>query len=441
MEASDRSDTYAWCMSTPTQRAVARVRANAEAGYVYTPEKGWPRAIPIGAALIVAVNLLAAVHQRQHFFGGPIVGQPNVPWENGYSMGWTIAAACIAFVPYLLDAIGVIVQKPVGLPLFLFPIPVGIGIGYLAFHPTNIDFAPFVFVFTAAEIVSRVRGGDSLHRPNRRLPLLGLEAWGAIVGIGVMIAADAFGPFDGSFIWVIGILFGYFGGFMVGELDRRKSELELAQAGLAEKAAADERSRIAREVHDVIAHSLSVTMLHVSAARMSLEKGRPADALEALKEAETQGRSSLTDIRRTVGLLGPEESGAAPPMPGVPDLPRLVTDFRNAGLDATLAFDACLDDLPPAAGLNIYRIVQESLTNASKHAPGSQVSVSLRVDTDEIRLRVHNTRVNGTAPADTSGSGMGLTGMAERAALLGGRMRTDDTDGWTVTVVAPRNPS
>jgi signal transduction histidine kinase len=434
-------------MSGRLRRAVEKAQVRANEHYTFTPDQGWPRAIPIGAAVIVGINLLAAVHQRQMLWGPGPHGAMGAPWHNGYSMGWTIAAAALAYVPYLMDAIGVIVQRPVGLPLALFPIPVGIGIGYLVFHPTATDFAPFVFVFTAAEVVSRVRGGDSLHRQSRRpgveglssfyrLPLGGLEAWGAVVGIGVMIAAEAAGRFEGAFIWVIGISFGYFGGFMVGELDRRKHELELAQASLAEKAASDERARIAREVHDVIAHSLSVTMLHVSAARMSLERGREAEALEALEEAEKQGRSSLGEVRRTVGLLGPDESGTAAPMPGVPDLPRLASDFRAAGLDVHMDINADPEHIPPAAGLNVYRIVQEALTNAVKHAPGAPVSVDVRMNKENVYVRVHNPRVNGASP-NTSGSGMGLQSMAERAALLGASLSTDADDGWTVTVKTP----
>jgi signal transduction histidine kinase len=414
------------------EAAVGRVRDRAVEDYVFTPDEGWPRAVPLGAAVIVGINLAATVHQHSMFFGRGPFGPSGVPWRSGYSMGWTIAAACLAFLPYLLDAIGVLVQKPVGLPLVLFPIPVGIGIGYLVFHPTNIDFAPFVFVFTAAEIVSRAHSGGPRERKRWVLGLSGL-----VVGIAVMLAAELSGRFKGSLIWVIGIAFGYFGGYMVGELDRRKQEIEEAQAGLAEKAATDERARIAREVHDVIAHSLSVTMLHVSAARMALQRDRTSDALDALREAEKQGRNSLNEVRRTVGLLGSDESAMSAPLPGVADLPRLVADFRAAGLDATLAFDAQLDDLPASAGLNIYRIVQESLTNAVKHAPGAPVDVSLRVDDKDIKLRVHNATVNGHT-RNASGTGMGLRGMAERAALLGGVLRTDDTDGWTVTVVAPR---
>ena len=379
----------------------------------------WSPWVPIGSAALIAVGLTAAIHQRHPFW--PVA---DVPF--GYSLLAGSLAGALIFLPFLLDVLAILIPWwRLRFPLLLFPVPVAAGVGYLAFNPVDNDFSAFVLVFTAAEVAARA--GTSR--------LIGVS--GAIFGCAAMVAAEVFGPYRGSFIWVIGISFGYFGGFMVGELDARKRALEEAQAGLAEKAAADERSRIAREVHDVIAHSLSVTMLHVSAARMALQRNRAADALEALEEAEKQGRNSLGEVRRTVGLLGPEDDPTAAPMPGMLDLPKLASDFRNAGLDVNLTIDSHPDGVPAAAGLNIYRIVQEALTNAVKHSPGAPVDVVLEVGDDGMHLRVHNARVNGAKP-NTSGRGIGLRGMAERAALLGGELETDASDGWTVTVSAPR---
>jgi signal transduction histidine kinase len=382
-------------------------------------ENSWPWFMPLGAAGLVVLGLTAAVHQRHPYWN-------TVDAPFGYSLLAVSIAGAVIFLPYAADLLGVLTRKDsFGLPLWLFPIPIAAGVAYLSFHPVDTDFTAFVLVFAAAEQAARAG--------TRRL----LGVWGTVLGCAAMVSAEAFGPYEGSFIWVIGITFGWFGGFMVGELDARKRALEEAQAGLAEKAAADERSRIAREVHDVIAHSLSVTMLHVSAARMALHRGRTADALEALEEAEKQGRNSLGEVRRTVGLLGPDASSTAAPMPGLADLPKLVSDFRSAGLTAHLNVEGGVDGLPAAAGLNLYRIVQEALTNAVKHSPGAAVDVDLTLDDSTIRLRVHNAAVNG-APRNGSGGGMGLQSMAERAALLGGELETDTSDGWTVTVSAPR---
>ena len=386
---------------------------------VSSDDDHWSPYIPLASAALIVFGLVAAAHQRHPFWS-----VKDAPFA--YTLLGVSLAAAVTFLPFLLDVFKVMIPRwRLTFPLWLFPLPVAVGVGYMAFNPVDNDFSAFVLVFTAAEVAARADA-------NRLLGTLGL-----VYGCAAMVSADLFGPYEGSFIWVIGISFGYFGGFMVGELDRRKRELEAAQASLAEKAAADERSRIAREVHDVIAHSLSVTMLHVSAARMALQRDRTSDALEALEEAEKQGRNSLGEVRRTVGLLGPDESSTAAPMPGLLDLPKLAADFRAAGLDVNLTIDSHPDGIPAAAGLNVYRIVQEALTNAVKHAPGAPVNVDVKVRDEGMEIRVHNARVNGTAP-NTSGRGMGLRGMAERAALLGGELATDTSDGWTVTVVAPR---
>jgi signal transduction histidine kinase len=385
---------------------------------------GWPLWVPAVFGLLALIPGVVVIVQRQVVGRGPLV---------------PVLFATLVAAPFVVNAVSTFVQRsPLDetrkrteqrllhrLDKWLFPIPVLAGMGLLAANTTELEFAPFILVLLCAMMASG--SGDE--------PWFGVVV--TVASCALMVSFEVFGSHDDAFVWVIGISFGWFGGFSISLLAEQTLALKLANAELAEKSAAEERQRIAREVHDVIAHSLSVTMLHVTAARMALERDRTEDALDALREAEKQGRSSLSEVRRTVGLLGPDESGTAPPMPGVADLPRLVADFRAAGLDATLAADAKLDDIPAAAGLNLYRIVQESLTNAAKHAPGAPVNVELRMDGGEIRLCVHNGTVNGVA-RNATGGGMGLKSMAERASLLGGEFATDDSDGWTVTVTAPR---
>jgi signal transduction histidine kinase len=348
--------------------------------------------------------------------------------SNGYDVAPAVVAAAFVTLPFLLDLVDFSVPFRVALPLWLFPIPVFLGTSYLVWHPSDVDVAPFTLVFMAAEMAAR----------SESKPWVGLYT--LIGGCSVMVIADIFGPYNQSFIWVIGITFGWVGGFLIWSLGRKTAELKAAQAELTESALTEERSRIAREVHDVIAHSLSVTMLHVTAARMALERGdRDADAADWLREAEEQGRKSLTEIRRTVGLLGPDESATAPPMPTAADIPELVRDFCGAGLDVTLNMEGNIEELPPAAALNLYRIVQESLTNAAKHSPGAKTDVWLNVTDDDIRLRVFNEGVNGhTAQRGTDG-GRGLRGMAERAVLLNGNLVAGaELGGWMVFLAAPR---
>jgi signal transduction histidine kinase len=212
------------------------------------------------------------------------------------------------------------------------------------------------------------------------------------------------------------------------------------QADLAEHAAADERRRIAREVHDVIAHSLSVTMLHVTAARRALQQDADIDdAVAALVDAERLGRQAMADIRRTVGLLeaGPTKMA---PEPGIADIPALVEDFVSAGLSVTLQSQGRHDGVSAAVGLALYRIAQESLANIAKHAASSKTDVALSVSSSHASLSVVND-IPVTVPATSSSEcGRGLPGMRQRVELLGGILDAGPCEqGWSVRAEIPIN--
>jgi signal transduction histidine kinase len=177
-------------------------------------------------------------------------------------------------------------------------------------------------------------------------------------------------------------------------------------------------------------------MLHLTAARRDLEDGgEPAEAVDALREAERVGRQAVSDVRRTVGLLG-DGSAAEPPAPTVDDIEVLVGDFRAAGMDADLATAGDLAQVPPATGLGLYRIVQESLTNVARHSPSAAATVTLDLASDPGRLTVRN-RLPAGAVRGPGGSG--LTGMSQRAGLLGASL-TAGPEGpdWVVQVDLPR---
>lgn len=346
----------------------------------------------------------------------------------GYPMALQVVFGVVAVLPFALDVVDLALPVRTWLPEWLFPIPVLVGTAYLVWHPVEVDFIPFLLVFMTAEIVSRSSG--------RRWLAVGVT----LTSMAVMVIAEAFGRFDYSLIWVIGIGFGAFGGQLIQSLAARTAELKAAEADLAEKAVAEERQRIAREVHDVIAHSLSVTMLHVTAARMALEKREPHtdDALEALREAEGQGRASLAEIRRTVGILGGSEGAAEPPMPDALDIPKLVEDFRRAGMDVSLSIDGEVTELPASTGLSLYRVVQESLTNATKYAPGASARVELTLTDETISLWVRNTASEHPPAPSSNGGGLGVRGMIERAAVLDGTLVAGpDGNGWSVVLRAP----
>jgi signal transduction histidine kinase len=272
-----------------------------------------------------------------------------------------------------------------------------------------------------------------------------LGAWCVLTGSrrdGLMFWAAATALFAAEWLWVepdpgwgawmAGTTLSVLAGLLIRHEIDLVAQLRAAQAGLAERARAEERNRIARELHDVIAHTLTVSLLHVTSARLAVEHNL-ADAARALAEAERLGRESLAEVRMAVGMLHQDgDQGETAPLPGVGDLSALVARFRSAGADVTLAIDGDTGRLPATTGLTIYRILQEALTNAVKHAPGSPTAVRLAVDADVVRLAVDSAAEPGT------GTGMGVLSMRERAESLGGSCQAGPGGrGWLVQAALP----
>jgi signal transduction histidine kinase len=239
-------------------------------------------------------------------------------------------------------------------------------------------------------------------------------------------------PDPGWGAWMAGTTFAVLGALLIRHDRELVSQLRAAQAGLAERARAEERNRIARELHDVIAHTLTVSLLHVTSARLAVEHD-PADAARALAEAERLGQESLAEVRLAVGMLHRnDDPGRTAPLPGAGDLPALVERFRSAGADVTLAVEGDTGRLPATTGLAVYRILQEALTNAVKHAPGSPTAVRLGVHADAVRLAVDSAAEPGT------GTGLGVPSMRERAEALGGSCQAGPGGrGWLVQAALP----
>jgi signal transduction histidine kinase len=211
-------------------------------------------------------------------------------------------------------------------------------------------------------------------------------------------------------------------------------QLRRAQAGLAEQARTQERNRIARELHDVIGHTLTVSLLHVQSARLAVQHD-PADAARALAEAERLGRECLAEVRTTVGMLREDDAAAiTAPLPGADGLPALVEQFRSAGADITLTVEGDSGGLPATTGLALYRILQEALTNAVKHASGSPTEVRLAVSPGEVTL----TADSRAEPGPGTGTGLGVVSMRERAEALGGTCEAGPGGrGWLVRATLP----
>jgi signal transduction histidine kinase len=207
------------------------------------------------------------------------------------------------------------------------------------------------------------------------------------------------------------------------------------------RAVLEERTRIARELHDVVAHHLSLIAVQAETAPYRLaELTDPVRAeFGALSEV---AREALTEMRRLLGVLRQDQSAGLAPQPRLTDLPALVDSAQRAGMTVALHAPVELGDVPAGVAVCAYRIVQESLSNASRHAPGAAVTVSVDQDARTVRLRVVNGPGGPVAPRGSRAGqegGHGLTGMRERVALLGGSLSTGPTPagGFGVSVVLP----
>jgi signal transduction histidine kinase len=190
---------------------------------------------------------------------------------------------------------------------------------------------------------------------------------------------------------------------------------------LAEQAAMGERARIARELHDVVAHHISMIVVEADTARLATPDMPPAGA-ERLLSIRSTARDAMDELRRVLGVLREDATAEAErePQPGLDRLNELLDSARDAGADVRLIVHGRVAPLPAGVDLAAYRIVQESLTNARRHAPGAAVEVELGYGEEMLRLRV---RDDGPGPSGGKG-GHGLVGMRERAAAAGGSLRT-----------------
>jgi signal transduction histidine kinase len=205
----------------------------------------------------------------------------------------------------------------------------------------------------------------------------------------------------------------------------RADRAERDREAQAQAAVAAERSRVARELHDVVAHSLSVIVVQAQAAGRVLEGEQPS-AREALAAIDATGRQALVEMRRLVGILRDDRELALAPQPGLGQLDVLLEQVREAGLPVALAVEGDPRPLTPGVDLSAYRIVQEALTNALKHAGPAHASVAVRYRSADVELEVTD---DGQGPVGEPGGGHGLAGMRERVALYGGVLESEALNG------------
>lgn len=323
-----------------------------------------------------------------------------------------------AISPWLLKAV-----RPLELPTLLYALPPLLGVTLLLADGLPHEPSPLLLLLLVVCAGYQAPRGE------------GLVVNGAACAV-VFVAAVQARHLEEAFIWCVGLTLGWAFGHSSRLQVEAMARLRAAQDTLAQQAAAEERRRVAREVHDVIAHTLAVTMLHLTGARLALAEGDADEALRGMQDAERLGRDSLAGLRRSVGLLTTSESALAPPAPTAADLEQLVAEYRAAGADVELTTRGCPADLPPEVGLAVFRVAQESLANAVRHAPGSRVRVELEAG-EGVRLLVVDDGGPTGAPS-SGGTGVGVPGMRERAAQLGGSLEAGPSGaGWRVELVAP----
>ena len=222
----------------------------------------------------------------------------------------------------------------------------------------------------------------------------------------------------------------------VSAIEEKAARLEGERETQVQRAAAEEQARIARELHDVVAHALSVIVVQAGAADDAFEFD-PARAREPIREVDKAARAALADLRRVLGIV--QTPDPYHPQPSLGQLDRLVDSVRATGLDVTLEIDGRRQKLSAAVDLSAYRIVQEALTNSLKHADAQHVRVRVRYGRD-LELEVRDDG-RGTGEAG-SGDGNGLVGMRERIALLGGRLDAGPASGggYRIAAAIPLEP-
>ena len=288
------------------------------------------------------------------------------------------------------------------------------------------------------------------HEPRRRALVAA-----AVTGACVLISFAAYAAFDSISGWTanLSVTYLFFGlAWLIGDnlrvrraytrqLEDRAAELELEREEKAGQAVTEERARIARELHDVVAHYVSVMVVQAAAARRVADKD-PVAARGALEAVEMAGRTALAEMRRMLEVLRADDQGMGP-QPGLGEIDRLIGNVRDAGLPVEYTVEGAACCLPAGMDLAAYRIVQEALTNSVKHGGKATARVLVRYTADTLEIEVIDDGRGAAAPFHSGAEGgHGLIGMKERVALFGGELHTGPilTGGYRVFARMPIEP-
>ena len=376
-----------------------------------------PRVQGTGDALLAAILAVTSVV--------PVLAFGDPSWGHPKALG--VALGLLSTVPVAWRA-----RRPLtAFAIVLF----ANGACIYAAAPREAAFQPFVaLTLTAYSVGSRAEGRRALWVP----PVL------LLASVPVFVAARLHGQDSGniipSLVWLVAA---WAVGRIVRSWRHKNSALEAANRELEEQrelqaqaAVAVERGRIARELHDVVAHNVSMIVVQAGAAARVLHGEQP-DVRNALEVIAATGRETVDEMRTLLGVLRSDDGQAAlKPQPGLADLEQLVSGVREAGLPVTLRIEGAPRPLPPTIDLSAFRIVQEALTNTLKHAGPARAEVTVRYEDGLVTLEIAD---SGHGPDGGRGAGHGLVGMRERAAMLGGELEAAraDSGGFTVRARLP----
>lgn len=300
-------------------------------------------------------------------------------------------------------------------------------------QPPLIPFVQLIVVVYSAAAYSDGRAGRAA---------MVVVAVAVLTDLPTLLAGKPVGQVAGPDV-VVAVAFGI--GLAFARIRRRSQALEVQAARAeserleaAERAAAQERARIARELHDVISHDVSLMVLQASVERrVHADEGPTAQTLATI---ESTGREALAELRRMLGVLRHDAQDAPlRPQPGTSELSELVAQARAAGVAVELTVEGRPVAVPPGLDIAVYRIVQESITNAAKHAPGATVTATLRYQERALEIEVVNDAGPAAQAVPLPAGGHGLAGMHERVALFGGDLEAtpEDSGGFRVRARLP----
>ncbi|MFJ9130358.1 sensor histidine kinase [Streptomyces sp. NPDC102340] len=364
------------------------------------------------------------------------IASPAYPWATGAALTVGAVAELIAYPGSVTTTIGVLVSSASLMWRRSFP-PVAVmtvAAGLLGFAG---DVSLYISITASGLIGFYTLGRHRVRHPAviivggalgaMCVNLVHINTWSQMnLPVPPLWQKDSLSLFAESFLLTVVIFAAVMMGDAVRSREQSRHERDLAQAQLIamerQQAAEAERAAIARELHDIVSHSVSMIAVQAESATYTTP-GLTPDAHEGFQQIATTARSAMGELRRLLGVLRTPQADATlftAPQPTLDHLAELVEQHRAVGGTAELKVTGRRVQLPAAWELSAYRIAQESLTNARKHAPGARTVVEIDYGADRLlTLRIHD---DGPGPGPRSGAGHGLTGMRERAALVGGRL-------------------